>query len=90
MQGFGSLVAVPFTQRFGTYVVPLAGPALRDTNTGCNSFPVMFWSTLMALLMTVTCALCPDNWIGFIAIRIVQGFFATAAQVIGMTVIQDM
>lgn len=39
--------------------------------------------------MTIACATCP-TWIGFIAVRALQGFFATAAQVLGMTVIQDM
>ncbi|KAG0134955.1 major facilitator superfamily domain-containing protein [Tuber indicum] len=70
-QGFGSLIAVPFSQRFGI-------------------LPVMFWSTFITLFMTIACALCPDDWIGFIAIRVVQGLFSTAAQVLGMTVIQDI
>lgn len=43
----------------------------------------------MTFLMTIACATCP-TWIGFIAVRALQGFFATAAQVLGMTVIQDM
>lgn len=43
----------------------------------------------MTFLMTIVCAICP-TWIGFIAVRALQGFFATAAQVLGMTVIQDM
>jgi len=44
----------------------------------------------MTFFMTIASALCPNDWIGFITIRVVQGFFATAAQVLGMTVIQDM
>lgn len=43
----------------------------------------------MTFFMTIACATCP-TWIGFIAVRALQGFFATAAQVLGMTVIQDM
>ncbi|KAI5840785.1 major facilitator superfamily domain-containing protein [Morchella snyderi] len=70
MQGFGSLVAVPFAQRYGT-------------------LPVMFWSTLMTCFMTIACASCP-TWIGFIAVRVLQGFFAASAQVLGLTVIQDI
>lgn len=54
-----------------------------------RSLPVMFWSTLATFFMTIACATCP-TWIGFIAVRVLQGFFATSAQVIGMTVIQDM
>lgn len=43
----------------------------------------------MTFFMTIACATCP-TWIGFIAVRVLQGFFATSAQVLGMTVIQDM
>ncbi|PWW79971.1 MFS transporter [Tuber magnatum] len=78
-----SLSGNTFTQGFGSLVaVPFAGRF--------GTLPVMFWSTFMTFFMTIACALCPDDWIGFVAIRVVQGFFATAAQVLGMTVIQDI
>lgn len=43
----------------------------------------------MTCFMTIACATCP-TWIGFIAVRVLQGFFAASAQVLGLTVIQDM
>lgn len=70
MQGFGSLFAVPFAERYGR-------------------MPVMFWSTFLTLLSTIACAACP-NWILFIALRVLQGFFSTAAQVLGLSIIHDI
>jgi MFS family permease len=69
-QGIGSLIAVPFAQRYGY-------------------LPVMFWSTLATVLLTMVCAVVP-TCIGFVAVRILQGFFSTAAQVLGLTIIQEM
>ncbi|CCX08386.1 major facilitator superfamily domain-containing protein [Pyronema domesticum] len=69
-QGIGSLIAVPFAQRYGY-------------------LPVMFWSTLATVLLTMVCAVVP-TWIGFVAVRILQGFFSTAAQVLGLTIIQEI
>jgi MFS family permease len=31
-----------------------------------------------------------DGWIGFIAVRILQGFFSACAQALGLTLIQEM
>lgn len=43
----------------------------------------------MTLIMTVTCSVTP-GWIAYIAVRVIQGFFGTVGEVIGLTVIQDM
>jgi len=49
----------------------------------------MFWCTLMTFIFTVLCAVSPD-WISYIAIRVIQGFFSSAPQVLGLTIIQEM
>jgi hypothetical protein len=49
----------------------------------------MFWSTLMTLLLVMACAMTP-GWISFIAIRVIQGFFSPAAQVLGLTAIDEI
>ncbi|KAI5849177.1 major facilitator superfamily domain-containing protein [Tricharina praecox] len=69
-QGLGSVLTIPFAQRYGV-------------------LPVMFWCTSMTLMFTILCAVSP-NWIGSIAIRVLQGFFSSAPQVLGLTIIQEM
>lgn len=71
-----------FMQGFGSvFAVPL-----------CMRFgimPVMFWMGVATMAFTVGCAVV-DNWIGYIAFRVGQGFFAAPAQVLGMTMIKEM
>ena len=50
--------------------------------------PVMFWSCAFTLMFTLLCN--TPGWIGFIVIRVLQGFFGTTAQVLGLTAIQEM
>ncbi|KAI5805159.1 major facilitator superfamily domain-containing protein [Geopyxis carbonaria] len=77
-----SLSGNTFTQGFGSL---LAVPFAMRFGT----LPVMFWSTFMTWIMTMTCAVTP-GWIGYIAVRVVQGFFSAAGQVVGLTIIQDI
>jgi MFS family permease len=51
--------------------------------------PVMFWSGLATWVLTMICAVVP-GWIGYIAVRVLQGFFAAPAQVLGLTLIQEV
>lgn len=77
-----SMTGNTFTQGIGSlFAVPFA--------QRFGYLPVMFWSTLLTVLFTMACAVVP-TWIGFIAVRILQGFFSTAAQVLGLTIIQEM
>ncbi|KAF8248531.1 MFS general substrate transporter [Wilcoxina mikolae CBS 423.85] len=77
-----SLTGNTFTQGIGSLV---AVPFARRF----GYLPVMFWSTLLTVFFTMVCAVAP-TWIGFIAVRILQGFFSTTAQVLGLTIIQEM
>ena len=51
--------------------------------------PVMFWSGLATWGFTMLCA-GVSGWIGYIVVRVLQGFFAAPAQVLGLTLIQEM
>ncbi|KAF8533324.1 major facilitator superfamily domain-containing protein [Trichophaea hybrida] len=77
-----SLTGNTFTQGIGSLI---AVPFARRF----GYLPVMFWSTLLTVFFTMGCAVMP-TWIGFIAVRILQGFFSTTAQVLGLTIIQEM
>lgn len=71
-----------FMQGFGSiFAVPLC---MRF-----GTMPVMFWMGVATVAFTVGCA-AVDNWIGYIALRVGQGFFAAPAQVLGMTMIKEM
>ena len=51
--------------------------------------PVLFWSMFCTMLLTIGLCLCP-NWVPYIAVRCLQGFFCTSPQVIGLSMIHDM
>jgi len=51
--------------------------------------PVLFWSQLLSLVVTIAAAGCPD-YASFTAMRTLQGFFGAPPQVIGMSIIHDM
>lgn len=53
------------------------------------SLPVLFWSQVLACAMVIAAALAP-TYAGFTAARTLQGFFGTAPQVIGLSMIHDM
>ncbi|KAA8908147.1 major facilitator superfamily domain-containing protein [Sphaerosporella brunnea] len=70
------------TQGFGgLFVVPFA--------QRFGIMPVMFWTSTATFFLTIGCAVVP-GWIGFIVLRILQGFFSAAGQVLGLTLIQEM
>ena len=51
--------------------------------------PVLWWSMFMSLFMTMFATLAPSNNT-FIVARCLQGFFTTAPQCIGLSLIHDM
>jgi MFS family permease len=51
--------------------------------------PVLFWSQALALIMIIAATFSP-SYASFTAFRALQGFFGTAPQVIGLTMIHDM
>jgi MFS family permease len=51
--------------------------------------PVLWWSMFMSLFMTLFATLSPNNTT-FIVARCLQGFFTTAPQCIGLSLIHDM
>lgn len=51
--------------------------------------PVLFWSQLFTLIVTIGAA-GAGSYAGFAACRTLQGFFAAAPQVIGLSMIHDM
>ena len=51
--------------------------------------PVLFWSQFLSAIWVMGAAVAP-NYAGFTAFRALQGFFNTAPQVVGLTVIHDM
>ena len=58
----------------------------------CQRFgrlPVLFWSQFLSLIVTIGAA-GASNYAGFTACRTLQGFFAAAPQVIGLSMIHDM
>jgi MFS family permease len=59
------------------------------TDFSVDSLPVLFWTTLVTFFLTIGCSVVP-GWIGFVAVRILQGFFSASAQVLGLTLIQEM
>ncbi|GME31763.1 MFS transporter [Neofusicoccum parvum] len=51
--------------------------------------PVLFWSQLLSLIVTIGATFAPD-YATFTAMRTLQGFFGAAPQVIGLSIIHDM
>jgi MFS family permease len=51
--------------------------------------PVLFWSQFLSALWVMAAALAP-GYGSFTAFRALQGFFNTAPQVVGLSVIHDM
>jgi MFS family permease len=51
--------------------------------------PVLFWSQVLTCIVVIGASLAP-TYAGFTACRTLQGFFNTAPQVIGLTIIHDM
>jgi len=45
--------------------------------------PVIFWSQLLSLVVTIAATFAPD-YVSFTAMRSLQGFFGAPPQVIGM------
>jgi MFS family permease len=54
-----------------------------------NRLPVLFWSQALALIMIIAATFSP-SYASFTAFRALQGFFGTAPQVIGLTMIHDI
>ena len=54
-----------------------------------DSLPVLFWSQFISCI-TVIGASQASSYAGFTACRVLQGFFNTAPQVIGLSVVHDM
>jgi MFS family permease len=44
---------------------------------------------MVTFILTIFCSVV-SGWIGFTAVRILQGFFSASAQVLGLTLIQEM
>lgn len=63
-------------------------PSSQDTDHS-NSLPVLFWSQLLTLIVTIGATFAPD-YATFTAMRTLQGFFGAAPQVIGLSIIHDM
>lgn len=51
--------------------------------------PILFWAMFLGLCMTIFGAAAP-TWISFIVARCLQGFFITAPQAVGLTMIHDL
>ncbi|KAF2397897.1 MFS general substrate transporter [Trichodelitschia bisporula] len=51
--------------------------------------PVLFWSQFLSCIVVIGAA-CSTSYAGFFACRTLQGFFNTAPQVIGLTIVHDM
>lgn len=54
-----------------------------------SRLPVLFWSQLLSLVVTIGATLAP-GYAGFTACRTLQGFFGAPPQVIGLSIIHDM
>lgn len=54
-----------------------------------GKLPVLFWSMVLAFCMAAFAAAAP-TWISFIVARCLLGFFVTAPQVVGLSMIHDM
>lgn len=57
--------------------------------TRYGRLPVLFWSQFLACAMVIGASLAP-SYASFTAFRTLQGFFNTAPQVIGLTIIHDI
>lgn len=51
--------------------------------------PVLFWSQFLSAMWVMACALAP-GYGSFTAFRALQGFFNTAPQVVGLSVVHDL
>ena len=60
-----------------------------DIFTDYDRLPVLFWSQALALIMIIAATFSP-SYASFTAFRALQGFFGTAPQVIGLTMVHDM
>ena len=59
---------------------------LKAAHSSSRSLPVLFWSQVLGTIMVLIATFMP-TYAGFTAFRTLQGFFATAPQVIGLSVV---
>jgi MFS family permease len=67
----------------------VGGIAAVPVTRWLGRLPVLFWSMVLAFFMTIFSAAAP-TWISFVVARCLQGFFVTAPQVVGLSMIHDM
>jgi len=54
------------------------------------SLPVIFWSSIIIFMTTAFCSFGVNTWAQYVGLRAVEGFFGSAATLIGIQIIYDM
>jgi MFS family permease len=67
----------------------VGGIAAVPATRWLGRLPVLFWSMTIAFFMSIFAAAAP-GWISYIVARCLQGFFVTAPQVVGLSMLHDM
>jgi MFS family permease len=67
----------------------VGGIAAVPATRWLGRLPVLFWSMTIALFMSVFAVAAP-GWISYIVARSLLGFFVTAPQVVGLSMLHDM
>ncbi|KAJ9502160.1 hypothetical protein H2202_002224 [Exophiala xenobiotica] len=71
------------------FMLGVGGIAAVPATRWLGRLPVLFWSMTIALFMSVFAAAAP-GWISYIVARCLLGFFVTAPQVVGLSMLHDM
>ncbi|PUU76857.1 major facilitator superfamily domain-containing protein [Tuber borchii] len=55
-----------------------------------GSLPAIFWSSIIIFMTTAFCSFGVNTWAQYVSLRAVEGFFGSAATLIGIQIIYDM